>query len=202
METLKRPPSSALPHVLHVQHVHIKLISAGDQQVGKSSLIKRFCEGRFTGKYVSTIGVDYGIKQVMVPATMNSKTPLKSQQCKVHFWDLAGHPCFLDVRNEFYKLSQGMILVYSVAARASFEGLSVWLQEASQFGGGEDMVVAVCGNKIDSGKRVIAEAEARVWAESRGFLYFETSASSGEGVAAMFEALLLKILKKTKANVP
>lgn len=30
--------------------------------VGKSCLIKRYCEEKFVQKYISTIGVDYGVK--------------------------------------------------------------------------------------------------------------------------------------------
>ena len=44
---------------------------------------------------------------------------------KVNFWDLSGHPEFYDVRNEFYKDTQGCLLVYDVTARRSFEQLNV-----------------------------------------------------------------------------
>lgn len=44
----------------------IKVISVGDTQTGKSCLIKRFCEGRFINKYVTTIGVDYGVKKMNI----------------------------------------------------------------------------------------------------------------------------------------
>ena len=33
-------------------------------KVGKSCLIKRYCEGRFVSKYITTIGVDYGVKKM------------------------------------------------------------------------------------------------------------------------------------------
>ena len=49
---------------------------------------------------------------------------------KVNFWDLSGHPEFYDVRNEFYKDTQGCLLVYDVTARRSFEQLEMWVQEA------------------------------------------------------------------------
>lgn len=214
-DLLQRPPASILPYVPRNTFQHLKIVLSGDQGVGKSCLIKRYCEGRFTGKYVSTIGVDYGVKQISLrvkdqPNTKDNvavKVVTDSMDCKVHFWDLAGNPCFLDVRNEFYKLSQGMILVFSVTVRQSFEGLGKWQQEAIKFsseegdrskGGG--VFVVVCGNKIDTGKRVVTEEEGRHWAESKGFLYFETSASSGEGVTDMFETLFRHVIQKVKSN--
>ncbi len=38
------------------------------------------------------------------------------------------------VRNEFYKDSQGCILTYDVTNRASFEALQSWLNEAREYG--------------------------------------------------------------------
>lgn len=39
-------------------------------------------------------------------------------------------------------------------------------------------------------RRVVDEGEGRLWAESRGFHYFETSAQSGEGINEMFQVCL------------
>ena len=42
--------------------LRIKVITMGDKGVGKSSILKRFCEDKFVNKYMETIGVDYGVK--------------------------------------------------------------------------------------------------------------------------------------------
>jgi len=205
---LSRPPKSVIPHVPSrteppapaagaagpsiIINNKIKILSAGDMGVGKSCLIKRYCEQRFVGKYISTIGVDYGVKQVVLHNALN---------IKVNFWDLAGHPSFFDVRNEFYKDTQGMMLVFSVGSHKSFESLENWVAEAVKFGAEEPLIVAVCGNKTDTSKRVVMEQEARQWAEMRGYMYFETSASTGEGVTEMFESLFEKVLQKLQKNI-
>jgi DnaJ family protein C protein 27 len=44
----------------------IKVVTVGSGGVGKSCLVKRFCEERFVSKYIATIGVDYGVKPVEV----------------------------------------------------------------------------------------------------------------------------------------
>ena len=41
--------------------------------------------------------------------------------------------------------------------------------------------------QIDLGKRRVDESEGRLWAETHGFLYYETSAQTGENVSDMFE---------------
>jgi GTPase SAR1 family protein len=40
----------------------VKVLSLGDAGVGKSCMIKRYCEGRFLEEYVATIGIDFGVK--------------------------------------------------------------------------------------------------------------------------------------------
>ena len=62
--------------------MRIKLMSMGPAASGKSCLIKRFCEERFVSKYISTIGVDYGVKPYSANGTM----------VKLNFWDLSGDP--------------------------------------------------------------------------------------------------------------
>jgi hypothetical protein len=59
---------------------------------------------QFVSKYISTIGVDYGVKGIV----------LSGEEVKVNFWDLAGSKEYLEVRNEFYKDTQGCLLVSSI----------------------------------------------------------------------------------------
>ncbi|KAK3088902.1 hypothetical protein FSP39_025243 [Pinctada imbricata] len=162
--------------------LRIKIISMGNAEVGKSCIIKRYCEKRFVHKYLTTIGIDYGVTRVSI----------KDRDVKVNIFDMAGHPIFYEVRNEFYKDTQGAILVYDVADRQSFEALDAWMTEMqNEIGNQSEMdnvVVCVCANKCDK-KRTVDEAEGRVWADARGFHYFETSAQTGDGVTEMFQAL-------------
>lgn len=53
---------------------------------------------QFVSKYISTIGIDYGVKPVKV----------NGESVRINFWDLSGHPDFFEIRNEFYKDSQGV----------------------------------------------------------------------------------------------
>lgn len=58
----------------------------------------------------------------------------------------------LQVRNEFYKDSQGVILVYDVGLRESFDALDSWLTEMKQEMGSqanmESIIFVVCANKV------------------------------------------------------
>uniref|UniRef100_A0AAZ3R353 DnaJ (Hsp40) homolog, subfamily C, member 27 n=1 Tax=Oncorhynchus tshawytscha TaxID=74940 RepID=A0AAZ3R353_ONCTS len=133
---------------------------------------------KFVPKYLATTGIDYGVTKVQV----------RDREIKVNIFDMAGHPFFYEVRNEFYKDSQGVVLVYDVGLRDSFDALDSWLGEIKQEMGSmvnrESIVFVVCANKVDLIKRcVVDEGVGRLWAESRG----------GEGISEMFQAFFSSI---------
>jgi DnaJ family protein C protein 27 len=182
----KASSSSKKAIPLPVPPTRIKLLSMGNGGVGKSCLIKRFCEERFVQKYIATIGVDYGVKPVKI----------EGLDVRVNFWDLSGHPEFLDIRNEFYKDAQAIILVYDVSSRDTFENLDFWLTEATKFGANiREVPVVVCANKVDK-KRVISQDEGSDYARSRNLQYFETSASTGDNVNEMFNYVFGEAVRK------
>lgn len=169
--------------------LRVKLISMGNAEVGKSCIIKRYCEKRFVQKYMATIGIDYGVTKITVG----------EKNLKVNIFDMAGNPIFYEVRNEFYKDAQGAILVYDVSQRDSFDSLEHWLEEIKQEVDSsseiEKIVFAVCANKTDRmSTRSVNESEGRLWAESRGFLYFETSAQNGDGIQDLFKVLFTTMI--------
>uniref|UniRef100_A0A8W8NR41 J domain-containing protein n=1 Tax=Magallana gigas TaxID=29159 RepID=A0A8W8NR41_MAGGI len=160
--------------------LRIKIISMGNAEVGKSCIIKRYCEKRFVHKYLATIGIDYGVTKVTV----------KERDIKVNIFDMAGHPIFYEVRNEFYKDTQGAVVVFDVADRQSFDALDSWMLEMqNEIGNQSEM-----DNVVNDKKRVVDEAEARIWAETKGYHYFETSAQTGEGVSEMFQTLFESVV--------
>ena len=160
----------------------LKIISMGESGVGKSCVIKRFCEEKFVGKYISTIGIDYGVKPVQVHGA----------EVRVNFWDLSGLPEFLEVRNEFYKDTQGGILMFDVGSRKSFDALDGWLREAAKFGAGKFPCI-LCGNKVDR-PRAVPEEEAKAFARAKGFDYFETSACTGVNITDAFMTLFQEVV--------
>ena len=46
----------------------LKVVVVGDGNVGKTSMLQRFCKNAFTEQYKKTIGAEYMEKEVFVPA--------------------------------------------------------------------------------------------------------------------------------------
>ncbi|CAG9335005.1 unnamed protein product [Blepharisma stoltei] len=157
----------------------LKLIILGEPAVGKSSIIRKWVMDTFDTKYEATIGVDFFAKDM--------------RGIVMCLWDLSGHPEFFEVRNEFYKDCHGILLVYDITSRRTFDSLDMWLREANRYGA-NNVYLAICGNKADlNNKRAIPRNEAESWADSRRFDYFEVSAASGQNVSDMFESIKGKL---------
>jgi DnaJ family protein C protein 27 len=166
--------------------VFFKIISVGNQEAGKSCLIKRYCEGRFVKRYISTIGIDYGVK----------KLDLLDHKVCINFFDLSGNDEYKMIRTEFYKDASGIVMVFDVDNRDSYISLVHWEEEMKRYGLDMSRVkVVVCGNKCDSKGREVKEAEAQRWAKQRNWDYYETSASDGKNVQESFECCFTNCVK-------
>ena len=171
--------------------ISFKILSIGNQEVGKSWLIKRYCEGRFVKRYITTIGIDYGVK----------KMSLDGSQVSINFFDLSGNDDYKIIREEFYNDSEGIFMVYDVDNRDSFVNLSQWEAEMKRHGiDTNEVQVVVCANKVDGKGREVSTAEGQKWWKSRNYSYFETSANTGLKVSEAFEWLFLKVLENFRVN--
>jgi len=164
----------------------IKISLLGEGGVGKTSLSEKYTSGNFDKQYTPTIAVDY----------KNRIIPHKDLNVNVNIWDFSGHPEFFEVRNEFYKETTAILLVFDITVKKSLDGLDMWMREASKYGA-KDAIVFVCGNKSDeSSKRIISESEGRQWAKSRDFTYWEVSALKGTNIEEMFNDLIERSIQK------
>jgi small GTP-binding protein len=154
----------------------IKVVFAGDGNVGKTSLIRSYTQGKFETSRVATIGVDFHTHTLELP----------EGKIKLSIWDMAGQERFQFLRTGFYPGSRAAALVYDVTAPESFEHLAGWREEILKVVPDEKFVVV--GNKIDLQRAQDAES-ARGFAKRIGAPYYETSARTGDGIQAVFRRL-------------
>lgn len=159
----------------------LKVVVAGDGAVGKTSLIRRYCEGKFDIARVQTIGVDFQTQTVDLP----------QGTVKLSIWDMAGQDRFAVMRSGFYRGSRATVLVFDVTLPETFESLSRWRKEVLDTV--QEQPFLVIGNKIDLDRVVLPES-ARAFAESIDAPCLETSALTGEGVSGLFETLARRAL--------
>jgi small GTP-binding protein len=169
----------------------VKIVVIGDAFVGKSMLVQRWVEERYYGRYSQTVGVEHTVKRRL----------LGDFDVRVNIWELAGGESYFEIRNEFYKDAQGAVLCFDVGNLSSFEGLDIWINEMKEHGNGSLLPSLLVGTKSDQSQRKVSEAEARGWAESKGFLYAECSALTGQGVGVVWDMINARVLS-TLPNTP
>ena len=102
---------------------------------------------------------------------------------------MSGDPTYVEVRNEFYKESQALIIMFDVSRRQTFDALEMWLRELTKHGAeNANMPIFIVGNKIDlDAKRAVQRTEAEKWTTSRKFAgYSEASAKDAKGFLELF----------------
>ncbi|TFF93508.1 GTP-binding protein [Candidatus Thorarchaeota archaeon] len=175
----------------------LKAALIGDGAVGKTSIRRNYLGEDFIEGHLATIGVDLATKKVL----------FEEEVVKFIIWDLAGQPTFEKVRGHYYHGCNGLLLVYSVVDRDSFDNASKWLVEAYRNMGKLPPTIII-GNKIDIRDRApyserVSTQEGKEFAEyfmkklDVPAVFIETSAKTGENIQAAF-AKLLKMMAEAE----
>ncbi|XP_076755532.1 ras-related protein Rab-37 isoform X2 [Xylocopa sonorina] len=169
-----------------------KTILLGDSGVGKTSLLVQFDTGRFQpGKFAATVGIGFTNKVVVV-----DDTPIKLQ-----IWDTAGQERFRSVTHAYYRDAHGLLLLYDVTNKTSYDNIRAWLSEIREHAN-EDVVIMLLGNKSDCGtERIVKREDGERLAQEYKVPFMETSAKTGLNVELAFLAVA-RDLKAKKSNNP
>jgi small GTP-binding protein len=166
----------------------IQVIIVGESSVGKTSIMTKYCTGSFTHQHLATAGLDYFTRDEKV----------ESRIIRLKIWDTAGQEQFKSLTRNFYKNSDGAIVVFDVSNRNSFDKVQEWIQSIYD-SANENVKLILVGNKIDL-KREVSHDEGKKFADSYNLGYFETSAKENIGINEMIKKLLADILSNLKKS--
>uniref|UniRef100_A0A7S1FJ81 Uncharacterized protein n=1 Tax=Noctiluca scintillans TaxID=2966 RepID=A0A7S1FJ81_NOCSC len=167
-----------------------KVLLIGDSGVGKSCLLLRFADDMYTESYISTIGVDFKIR------TLNQE----GKTVKLQIWDTAGQERFRTITSSYYRTAHGIIVVYDVTDKESFNNVRHWLQEIDKYAA-DGVNKLLVGNKCDlAQKRHVTYEEAHELAKSMGMQFMETSAKNAHNVEQAFQVMAEDIRKRVASQ--
>ena len=167
----------------------IKILTLGDQSVGKSSIVLRYSDNKFKDTWLSTIGVDSKRKIVKV----------KGEKVKVSIWDTAGQERFQNIVKTYYIGSNGVLLIYDITNRKSFEKIDFWYNDLFYNTNIkiDELIIYLVANKMDlDKKREISKEEGEKYSKNKNIRYFEVSAKTGEGIKKLFDEIINDIMDK------
>ncbi|XP_065184687.1 ras-related protein Rab-23-like [Sycon ciliatum] len=163
----------------------IKVVVVGNGNVGKSSMIQRYCKNIFTKDYKKTIGVDFLERQLSV----------EGEDVRLMLWDTAGQEEFDAITKSYYRGAQVCVLAFSTIDRDSFEAVEKWKAKVEDEVG--SIIMVLVQNKID----LIDEAkvrtdEAEELAKKLQLRFFRTSVKESYNVNEVFLYLTKRHLQE------
>jgi small GTP-binding protein len=107
---------------------------------------------------------------------------------KIIVWDLAGQDTFKQLRQTFYGGAAGLVVMFDVTRRETFESIPGWVQEATKHIGRRVPFIIV-GNKSDLVSENSDYFGVQEYAESMNIPFLITSAKTGNNVRNLFHLI-------------
>ena len=170
----------------------IKIGLLGDSAVGKSTIVTKFINLDFKDDLLSTIGSD----------KYDTKFTLENgKKIKLIIWDTAGQERFRSMALQALKAVHGIILVFDLTNRESFENINEWLETIKENFNNPNLILF--GNKADEDKKKwqVSKEEAERFAHKLNLKYFETSGYKKIGLQEGFSSIVNDIYNKLKGTV-
>lgn len=149
-----------------------KIVLVGNSSVGKTSLLRRFCDDCFHPGTCATVGIDYSVKTLLVD---NSHVALQ-------LWDTAGQERYRSITKQFFRKADGVVVVYDITNVQTFTAVRQWLANVQE-GAGEDIPIMLLGNKTDlDAQKEIPLGMGEKLAKDFQLIFYECSAFSAYNV--------------------
>ena len=165
----------------------IKIGCFGESSVGKTYFAKNYIKDIKDGFDLATVGVEYFITNRILS---------DGKKYKIKICDTAGQERYRSLAINTIRRCDGIILMYSITNRRSFELISEWINNIYDLKDRETPIILI-GNKCDlEDQRKVSREEGMNTAEKYKTIYFETSAKEGINVEEAIDVLLNKIINK------
>ena len=167
-----------------------KLILLGDVSVGKTSILNRYINNTFEENCQCSVGVEFKVTSLILDNTT---------QVSLKIWDTSGQERYRALTRNYYKDSQGVILVYDVSSKTTFQHLKTWINDLEEFGSPDSQIIIVANkDDVSEAQRQVSKAEGEAFAEKQKLQFIEVSAKEGRNILILFEKITKKLVEQFK----
>jgi small GTP-binding protein len=160
-----------------------KICLLGDFNVGKTSLVRRFIEDKFSDRYLSTVGVKVSRK------SLNVTTDTQRHQLNLLIWDLEGNTKFKSITPNYLKGASGSIIVADLSRSDTLDNLTQHLQLFFQVNPQGQATVALNKADLIPPEKLAKLVENYQLPFPRVLGVYTTSAKTGDRIEQMFQEL-------------
>jgi small GTP-binding protein len=167
------------------EEISFKILVLGNENVGKTSLIIRFCDNRFEPSLLSTTGIDIKTKCI--------KRGDKKFNLKI--FDTAGQERFHSISKNYFKSSDGILLLYDISNEETFKSIKNWVDDIQEALDLADIGFIIVGNKSDlpEEERQVTDFMKEDLEKSLNVKILETSTKDNKNIEECFMMLVDKI---------
>jgi len=183
----KTPSNESLPILPNQKNYDylLKVLLVGDSDVGKQEILSGLEDGTLDSPFCSSSGAAYKTTTILIDG----------KRVKLQLWDTSGQGRFCTIIRSYSRGAQGILLVYDITNKWSFEGIDRWLKEVDQHAPGIPKVLV--GNRLHLAfKRQVDQAEAETYAERNAMGFFEVSPLVNFNISETFVELARMALKR------
>lgn len=170
----------------------------GPGNVGKTAIYRRYLENTFTTSVQPRINWTFQSKMLQIAG----------KRIKLFVYDIPGTAVkYKAVMKDYLRTKHGLIVVFDISNRTSFEQLAEYIEFVKKYGKQECQIIIV-GNKSDlrqtmDDKELISTTEAKEYVSdiskqlNKNITYMEVSAKTGKNVQELFEKMTKRIMAKS-----
>ncbi|XP_011499150.1 PREDICTED: ras-related protein Rab-32-like [Ceratosolen solmsi marchali] len=188
-KVLRQDSDAVLGH-FGQQELLFKILVVGDYGVGKTAIVRRYTEGKFSSNYKTTIGADFAVRSI----DWDSHTKINLQ-----LWDIAGHERFGYMTRVYYKYAVAAALVFDISRIATFRSVKKWLsnlRETVTLPDGSKIPIVLLANKCDIKEPSIPNEQIiKFCKENEIGSWFLTSAKENMNINEAMHYLVVNVLK-------
>ena len=186
--------------------INYKFVLIGNSGAGKTSFFRKLSTGEFYEKNISTIGVEKKTFELNLDM-LNDEGKTEKKSFVISLFDTAGQEKFRAITHNYYKEADGILLIYDIDDKSSFESIEMWIESIRQNMGSNDeskYAMVLIGNKSDLieeeiKERKVTEDEAKQICEKYDIIWGgeQSIRSIGfEELRKLFDEYVIKIYKK------
>jgi len=170
------------------QNIVLKILTAGDGGVGKTTLLRRYVNDKFDSSTLMTIGVEFSLKQIKIGDVMAS----------LQLWDFGGQERFRFMLQKYVAGALGGIIAFDLTRISSLDRLEEWITMIRKYD--PELPLVLIGTKFDLKDEIVVDDELAIEVKEAFKMidYVKTSSKTGENVEEVFKLLAENIVKKHK----